>query len=683
MIASNFTLQDILGILTGFALFPLVIVIPGYVMGWAFNLFEFRSRLLAARFALALLLSITISPILYYLVASMFSMKTAVIFTVGLALIFISLIVYDRDSFHWDNNWNLFVWIGAVWVVLVIFSLAQIQWKNQLWISIVSFDQTTRVSIIDAMTRTGVPPVNPSYYPGKAVPLTLLYYFWYILCSLVDILGGRFVDARAALNASSIWAGLGLMAAMAFYLRLREIHFEHTNWRSIKKGFALLAVSGLDVVPIAILMLAARQVVGSVDVWNTSIVSWVGSVLWVPHHIGALIAGVVTIMLAQLARYRSSRERYTYLFFAGVGFASAFGMSVWVTFVFAVFWIIWIVALFLRRDERFFVPPLIFAGITSLFLSSSFLLGLFQTGANASGSFPVAFEIRTLFQLESFVKGMPLLVQSLIMLLVLPINYLLELGFFFAAGMYWFKLNNRKTILSNQFYRLEVVLLLVVLLIGSCLRSTIGSNDLGWRAWLPGQFVLLVWGVDVLNSFDFASQPVKASGELAKIKKLLYVFAAIGVLTSAVDVVLLRMAWPLMTGKEVSERYYSAHFAYDFLRDHVPADAITQDNPFHGIDRPSGLYGTHQMVISARSSYGVSVDDFNSLASEVGVLFLNDKASDWHNADMVCADHLIDVVIFDDTDPAWKNLPALKIQRAPLFENNHYAIFACGKYAGQ
>jgi hypothetical protein len=681
VIVSNFTFQDILGILTGFALFPLVIVIPGYVTGWAFNLFEFRPRFLAARLAIALLLSITISPILCYLVASLISMKMAVLFIVGLALIFILLIIYDKGSFHWDNNWNIFVWIGTAWVVLVIFSLAQIQWKNQLLISIVSFDQTTRVSIIDAMTRTGVPPVNPGYYPGKAIPLTFLYYFWYILCSLVDVLGGRFVDARAALNASSVWAGLGLMAAVAFYLRLREVHFGGAGWRSIRNGLALLAVSGLDVMPIAILMLAAGQVVGSVDVWNTSIVSWVGSVLWVPHHVGALIAGVVAIMLAQSARYKRPLGRYTYLFFAGAGFASAFGMSVWVTFVFTVFWIIWIIALFLRREEHFFIFPLIFAGIMALFLSSSFLLGLFKAGSNASGSFPVVFEIRTLFQLESFVKEMHVFVRSLIMLLVLPINYLLELGFFFGVGIYWFKIKDGKTIFSNHFYLAEVLLLVVVILMGSCLRSTIGSNDLGWRAWLPGQFILLIWGVDVLNSFGFTSQPAVDSKELAKIRRMLFTFAAVGVLTSVVDIVLLRMAWPLMTGKEDSERYYSAHFAYDFLRDHVPAEAITQDNPFHGIDRPSGLYGTHQMVISARSLYGVSADDFNSLASEVSVLFLNDKEVDWHNSDRVCADHMIDIVIFDDTDPAWKNLPALKIQRAPLFENNHYAIFACGKYA--
>jgi hypothetical protein len=46
----NFAFQDILGTTLVFCLFPLVIFSPGYVFGWEFNLFDFRTRLLLVQF---------------------------------------------------------------------------------------------------------------------------------------------------------------------------------------------------------------------------------------------------------------------------------------------------------------------------------------------------------------------------------------------------------------------------------------------------------------------------------------------------------------------------------------------------------------------------------------------------------------------------------------------------------
>ena len=41
--------------------------------------------------------------------------------------------------------------------------------------------------------------------------------------------------------------------------------------------------------------------------------------------------------------------------------------------------------------------------------------------------------------------------------------------------------------------------------------------------------------------------------------------------------------------------------------------------------------------------------------------------------------HGVNVLIFDDTDPAWKTLNALTTRRAPLYANLHYIVFACGE----
>ena len=156
---SNFTLQDILGTTLAFCLFPLVIIFPGYVFGWAFDLFEFRARLLPTRFAISLLLSVAISPILYYLISSWYSLNGVFILTILIALAFVILIIRERPTLPQKFPWRALFWVLFGWLVLSIFSLVDLQWGNhELYFSVASYDHTTRVSIIDAMTRTGIPP---------------------------------------------------------------------------------------------------------------------------------------------------------------------------------------------------------------------------------------------------------------------------------------------------------------------------------------------------------------------------------------------------------------------------------------------------------------------------------------------------------------------------------------------
>jgi hypothetical protein len=680
----NFTLQDILGATLAFCLFPLVIVFPGYILGWALDLFDFRLRQPIVRLGIGLVLSFAVSPIVLHLTSSLISFNFALLTLTGFAAAFGIILLKEKPASASETTRRIrpFIWIGVCWAAFAILSLINIQWGDRLFFSVTSFDQTTRAAIIEAMTRTGIPPINPSYYPGHPVQLTFLYYFWYILGSMIDAIGGQYVDARAALNASSAWAGLGLMAAIAVYLRQRNANRGESVWRSARIGIGLLAVSGLDVIPIAMLMLATGQIVGSIDVWNTWIQSWVASALWVPHHVASLIAGLCAMMLAQSARGKSTSKQFVILTIAGLGFASALGLSIYVTLVFVVFWGIWLIAIFFQKTNRNLILPMIFSGIVAILLAGPFLMGLFQGGGGGAGQFPIVFEVRTFLQLESFVKAWPPVARSLIMLAVLPINYLFELGFFFMAGLYWFRIKDKNTIHASPFYLAEILLLAVAVLIGSCLRSTlITSNDLGWRAWLPGQFILLIWGVDVLEKLVFPSRPAASiTGEAKKNRILLLAFLSVGVLTSVMDAVLLRTAWPVMTGADVTRKYYSARLAYDYLRDNVPVDVVTQNNPLNYADRPSGLYGTHQMVIADRTSYGVPLDVFNKLADEIGMLFTSENVNDWQSTDRICREYSIDILIIEDTDSIWNSIPTLKAQRPPLYENTHYALFACGDY---
>ena len=221
-----------------------------------------------------------------------------------------------------------------------------------------------------------------------------------------------------------------------------------------------------------------------------------------------------------------------------------------------------------------------------------------------------------------------------------------------------------------------------VFLVGTFLKSSvIANNDLGWRAWLPGQFILLIWGVDVLETWFVHPLPRETRpGENQRTRRFLATLLILGVVTSGMDLALLRLARTVYSQAGASERGYAARQAYEYIRDHVPADVITQNNPLDELDRPSGLYGSHQMIVSDRTGgYGVPLDAYKQLANGVGAIF-TDESANWEALDALCRRYSIQVIILKDTDPTWKQMTALQRERPPLYANPFYSVFACGGY---
>ncbi len=677
----NFTLQDIFGTILGFSLFPFVLIFPGYILGWVFDLFEFKARNLPARFAISLLLSIAISPIFYYLISSWFSLNTALVVTVLTTISFVALLIYEKPALRGDGQWHLFFWISLGWAVFAILSLVDLQSGNQeLYFSVASLDHTTRVSIIDAMTRTGVPPINPSYYPGHYVKLTFLYFFWYILGSLVDIAGGQWVNARTALFASIIWCGIGLMALIAFYLRLRDGHDGGRIWRRALIGIASLSITGLDIIPAIALMRFGNGALGDLEHWNEQITAWIGSLFWVPHHIASLIAGIAGMMLAHSARGKSWTKQFVTLAFSGVAFASALGLSVWVTLLFVIFWGLWILFLYFQKEQRALLLPMIFSGVVALLLAGPFLLGLLSGGGSGGGgASPIAFDVRAFRLADPFLIASSVLSKSLIRLALLPLNYFLELGFFFLVAFLWLK-NNKANLRNNPYYMAEALLLSASFVVGTFARSTlIENNDLGWRTWLPGQFVLLIWGVDILEGFIKSPHPRLTLSQRTKYNLVL--LAALGLSTSVLDVTLLRFAYYFSFGSEAGRQIYSARQAYTVINETLPEDVIVQYNPSGVINRPSGLYGMRQSAISDRTAYGVPREEYSSKVTAVSEIFKMDKAKNWDSLDALCNEHFINVIVITDSDPLWRSLSLLEKQRAALYADNYTAVFFCGSNA--
>ena len=659
----NFSLRDLIGSTLAFLIFPVIYVIPGYVIGWKFDLLDFRRRLPATRFLIGIVFSISLSPIITFLTWTLISVQ-ATFFVLALFAAVFAVILIKTKQIEVPNEIRQFQLISicaaAGWSVLSIISLIDIQWFDRLYYSVVAYDFTTRVAIINAMTRTGVPPINPSYFPGHPIHLTYLYYFWYIPCSLVDQIGGTWVDARDAMIASVAWCGLGLMAMIALYLRLRNPRKQAMAWKAGLLGSGLLLVSGLDFIPALFLIIRSRVSTGSsfllgdIEHWNEQITAWIGALSWVPHHIAAMIACLSAIMLAQSARDRSPSRKVMLMTLAGFAFASAVGLSIYVTLVFVIFWGIWIIIQYLQQ-QRGLSLAMAFSGIVALIAISPFLAGLVGGDVSSSSSgFPLAFAVRIFGPIVPYIQNYPSIVSNIIYLLFLPINYLLELGFFFVVGLLWMEQNGRAGWQNNPYYVVEITLLIVVLIIGSFVRSTvIGSNDLGWRVWLFGQFVLLIWAVDVIMRI-YPDLKAHRGSTMTFINRKnwgpLRILLILGLITTILDVSLLRI-WPRLvdtglagfpngfsTDENLGKRTFAAREAYEFINKATPVDIHIQQNPTDLLNRPIGLYADRPIAISGQTAYGVSQKDFSIRSSSVEQIF--GAETSWQEIDASCVETL-------------------------------------------
>lgn len=710
----NFTIRDLFGSFLAFSLFPLIFVCPGYVFSAALNLFDFNTRLMPARLAIAVMISMAVGPILFFLVYRFGSFFSALALVILFLAAFIYIVLSRRRAFSTAkdiacSNCALAKWFFAGWSLFAILSLIDIQFGDRLYFNVVSFDLISRVSITGAITRTGVPPVNPGYYPGRNVPLTFLYYFWYILASFIDQIGGKWVDARMAMIASIAWCGIGLMGTIAVYLRMRNPWKGNDAWKCALLGIGGLTISGLDILPALKMMLVFRftsgkmWLDGDIEHWNEQITAWLGAVTWVPHHVAGMVACLTALLLIQTSREKSVKTGIASAGIAGLALASASGLTIYVTATFGVFWAMWMGYFFLKKEYRT-IYLMLFAGVFAVMVASPYLFDLIRgdTASSESGlpsAFPIAFQVRRFSLLVPFISSFSSTVRNLLYLVVLPLNYFMELGFFMIVGLLWMRKNIKNIQNDNPFHITEMLLLGASFTVGTFFRSTvIHGNDLGWRSWLFGQFVLLIWAVDI--AWDYLVRksdspyfrPVKDKKSIRD-ETILKHLMAVGIATTVFSLFLLRF-WPMMidagvTGvpvdlspdTQLGKRTYTARQAYEYVRNNLPQDAIVQYNPLIQQDRPSGLYGSHQMVVADHSAYGAPARKLQSMKEDIGSIF--QKAdNNWADIDPNCKWNAIDVIILKDLDPLWQNLTGLIRERPPLYRNAYNAVFVCGKKAG-
>ena len=656
---SALTWGDILGCLRSVAAFAALLLAPGYCLAWACDLLGFRARAAGERLAWGVALSFGCMTIVSVLLGKYGSLTAVCWLAAICALGCVGTMAREawsrRRCLNFANKlWLIAAGIAAAWVLFVVVELVDIGVGSRLYFSVTVFDHALRTAFVDAVMRTGVPPANPLFWPGHAAPMRY-YYFWYVLTAAAARLAGA--TARQAMIASVAWSGFGLAATLELYCRhflggtavsetlVSEsrpgapavlnpaLRIENRGTRPrLVVALALLAVTGLDILPVLVKALLRMPTDGDMEWWSAAQVSsWMDSLLWVPHHIAGLGCCLLGFLLVWMSKGIGGRRRALCGLIAGLSFASAFGLSTWVALAFAMVmaaWMLW--ALVWERGSRARVPVLLLAAAVAAVALLPYLAELHGEASGAAtvlangatspdGKGPIAnegahllrFGVRHIIPAES-VQGIgwiarlaqthPAAEDAAVGLVLLLPGYFVELGFYGLVLLAALWAMRRRRL--DEAARTALVLAVAGLAVSTFLRSTVSglvstdlassnfavtlsafsrfafssveNNDYGMRSVLIAQFFLLllavVWwerGLGVTKRF---------------LRGAMLAMAWIGLAGTVYQVVALRVYLPVeerlgrAEADGLAERAMAARLGFDAMHRSVAKNAVVQYN---------------------------------------------------------------------------------------------------------
>lgn len=599
--------------------------------------------------------------------------------------------------------------IAITWTVVVIASLVDIQIGSRLYPSTALWDHAVRIAFLHSAMRTGPPIRNPFSYLGSA-PIARYYYFWYVLCSYPSRLSH--IDPRCVLYGSSVWSGFLLAALIPLYLR--DFLGVRANLRRKSLiGIALIGVTGLDILPTVYEFFRAHRITADMEWWDpVQITSWTDALIWVPHHVMALVACLIGFLALWNVRNDGGNARPGWTgrllagIFAALAFAAAAGLSVYVTFAFAIFLLVWGFRFLVKRIYQDFLLYMGTASCTIL-LSLPYLHDLLvhsttgtAAGAAAAGTAtagvsvgPFALGLRELPNFLStpvFLKDRGFLHPGLLAPFGVVLVYMLEFGVFAVVAWLRFRNDVRSKEKLGEVEIASWTMLAVGMFVITFVRSAvITNNDLAFRSAMIVQFVLLLWAAEFFDDWFFAPHRERLHQGLM-MRFVVHSTLILGIVAAVYSLTILR-AYAYFDDKgmisspadwlpaphEVGMDVMDIRSAYDQLNAILSAQAITQYNPMREDYLPLLEYDGFQSVDAfpnCGTDFGGDTSKCPPVQNAIAVLFNQPGEA---NIEELCSRLPIDVLVARKTDAAWQDRNSWVWTNPPMVANSYIRAFRC------
>ena len=703
---NNFTIADITQTIAATLSLALFLLPVGYLLGMAGNLFGFRRSGGAEKFLLSVAVSAAATPILAVLLVRYLGFSLALgIFLLAALVALAHLIrgcIAQPPSFKAPATTWFGIGLAVAWLLVVIVSLADWQVGHKLYVSYVMYDHSVRIPFVAAVARTGVPPLNPFYGLGLPPlgqpPMLRYYYYWYVVCALPMKLFG--LNPKACLDASIFWSALGLASTIPLFLKHFFQHKSDLRRRSLV-GILLLAATGLDLIPYAVLTRLAHRIFADMEWWDPNqVTSWVGSLLWVPHHVAALTACIVGLLFfAAIKEQQTLAERAWLASICGLAFSSATGLSIYVTLAFAIFvfaWSLWV----LMQKELATLGTYVAAGVVTVLLSLPFLADLLAKGSGAGGEQRVVFfafrRFTPIFDMLAANGITSPLIHRLLDLPMLAVVYFFEFGVFFVTAILYrrMQMHGGKGLTRQQ--QMGWTMFATALAATSFLQSAAtDSNDFGFRGILVVQFILLLWAAEVVYEVFYSADHNDLKGiGAAWVKPCLVLTLVLGFTASIYQVGILRLYAPLadrgvlertemrLGGADFAEQTYWLRDGYEHLQVRLPGRAVVQYNPDNNEVLATHLYSHQQALagdIGCDADFGGDRLACAQLMPYIQTVYNDPIGLRQWDLNAFCRSAKLDALIATPADPVWRD-PESWVWRQPLLAGNPgMRAVSCGK----
>lgn len=572
--------------------------------------------------------------------------------------------------------------------------------------SLTFYDHGARTNWTQSIMRTGIPPANPLYFFKHAADLRY-YYFWLVDCAVVAKISH--LPARTVLIASCVWAAFALATLVGLYLK----HFLMVGERlreQLVLTVSLFAVSGLFLC-VNLWNILYLQIPLPADVWSRGqVTDWFNFFLFYPHHLVSMICCMFAFLLAWMSAESKQRLPVATVIVMAAAMASAFGLSVYVAFAFALVMLVWM--LWQVIFERRYRAPLVLvaAGVVAGILLIPYLWELTHTQSKIQGGSVFAFSVRETIPPEALLASPlfhplavvhPYVARSLANLLLMPFGYAIELGFLFVVFLIYLVPAWRGHRPLTPAQRTLLVITVAIIPFTSLIRSgVLVINDFGIHSALFMQFPLLLLASELLINWRYQERHSRlAPGQAGPIPHTPYILRSIvslaiviGVLSTCYRAFTLRLILPLSDMnassshdpevRGLSHKAYISYLGYAKLDRAVPQDAIVQFNPtdswifWKNVDLANI---NHQVAIAGSelwcgSELGGDPNGCPPMAAAINPLY---KSAPADQARATCHQFGIQYLVANMYDTAWEDKKSWVWTLKPVVSDPEFRAMDC------